>query len=242
MSFKKASKRFRRTNYERSQPAHRKKLGLLQKHKDYVKRARDYNTKKESLREMKEKASLRNPDEFYFHMEKAHMKDGELVNVDDNQPVAMEKLKILKTQDQAYLVAERQKEAKKIERMKAELQFVGTERPSSHIVFVDSDEDVEKFDAAEFFDTEPELLQRFHNRPRRQDLEQVEFKDSKAATAKKRKRYQELGSRLKRKRVLDEMVEKVETQKKLMTDEKKRTVYNETTGKTVYKWDYVRRR
>jgi U3 small nucleolar RNA-associated protein 11 len=58
----------RREHKERSQPQKRKKFGLLEKHKDYVERARDHNKKKERLRKLKEKASFRNPDEFYFKM------------------------------------------------------------------------------------------------------------------------------------------------------------------------------
>ena len=39
-----------RAHKERSQPRKRKHLGLLEKHKDYVKRARDFNSKKRRLR------------------------------------------------------------------------------------------------------------------------------------------------------------------------------------------------
>ena len=243
MSFRKAQKRFRKTNRERSQPGARRGLGLLEKHQDYVKRARDYNQKKEALRVMQEQAALRNPDEFYFHMEKARMRDGELVNVDDEAPVAPDKLKILKSQDQAYLTSERQKEMKRIERMKNELQFLGVERPKQHIVFAGSDEEVDDVDLAEFFDTEPELLGRFHNRPRRSDLEELEFEEPQDVREKKRRRYHELESRIKRKATLDEMLEKVETQKKIMTSkEKSRKVKNAKTGKTVVKWEYRRKR
>jgi hypothetical protein len=58
----------RRTHKERSQPAHRKSLGLLEKKKDYVKRAKDHHKKMDRLRALQEKASMRNPDEFYFKM------------------------------------------------------------------------------------------------------------------------------------------------------------------------------
>ena len=58
----------RREHQERSQPKARKRLGLLEKHKDYVQRARNFNTKEKRIKIMKLKAALRNPDEFYFKM------------------------------------------------------------------------------------------------------------------------------------------------------------------------------
>jgi len=58
----------RRNHKERGQLAHRKRLGILEKHKDYVLRAKDYNSKKERIRKLKQKASERNKDEFYFGM------------------------------------------------------------------------------------------------------------------------------------------------------------------------------
>ena len=57
-----------RTYRERSQPKARAKLGMLEKHKDYKLRAVDFHRKEDALQKMKEKAALKNPDEFYFNM------------------------------------------------------------------------------------------------------------------------------------------------------------------------------
>lgn len=61
----------RRNHKERAQPGHRRKLGLLEKHKDYVERARDHHSKQDRLKRLQQKAALRNADEFNFGMLKA---------------------------------------------------------------------------------------------------------------------------------------------------------------------------
>jgi U3 small nucleolar RNA-associated protein 11 len=58
----------RRNHKERSQLAHRKRLGILEKHKDYVQRAKDFNEKKDKVKRLKQKIADRNKDEFYFGM------------------------------------------------------------------------------------------------------------------------------------------------------------------------------
>ena len=53
---------------ERGQPEARKKYGVLEKRKDYQIRAKNFKEKQETIKKLKEKARLRNPDEFYFKM------------------------------------------------------------------------------------------------------------------------------------------------------------------------------
>ncbi len=63
---------------ERSQPQRRAKLGLLEKKKDYKERAKNYHQKEDTLNKLREKAAMRNPDEFYMKMGIAKMVDGKL--------------------------------------------------------------------------------------------------------------------------------------------------------------------
>ena len=54
------------THKERSQPNARKKFGLLEKHKDYQKRAFDFHKKEKYLKSLKKKAAERNPGSTHF--------------------------------------------------------------------------------------------------------------------------------------------------------------------------------
>jgi hypothetical protein len=96
----------RKEHKERSQPIKRKRFGLLEKHKDYVKRARDYHSKQDRLTEMKRKASGKNPDEFYFGMKNAKTNKGVHV-VEKERPDAgmtAEMQKLVSTQDLTCVV------------------------------------------------------------------------------------------------------------------------------------------
>lgn len=109
---------------ERSQPANRSKLGLLEKHKDYVQRARDFHSKEDRIQRLREKASLRNKDEFYFGMIRSNTKvsvtvprcprtcahtvrlpsqKGVHVQSRGNEPLPTDLVKALKTQDATYI-------------------------------------------------------------------------------------------------------------------------------------------
>ncbi|KAJ8083742.1 hypothetical protein PM082_002508 [Marasmius tenuissimus] len=114
----------RRNHKERSQLAHRAKLGLLEKHADYVKRARDYHSKQDRLTRLKQKAAEKNKDEFYFSMAKEKTKGG--VHVKDRGNVALptDMIKVLKTQDENYVRTMRASNMKKIDKLKNQLSNI----------------------------------------------------------------------------------------------------------------------
>lgn len=93
----------RRNHRERAQPLHRQKLGLLEKHKDYVHRARDYKSKKDRIKKLREKAAFRNKDEFYYGMVKGKTKGGVAVQDRGNEALSVDVVKLLKTQDLGYV-------------------------------------------------------------------------------------------------------------------------------------------
>ena len=142
-------------------------MGLLEKKKDYVQRARDFHRKKDAITKLQEKAELRNPDEFYFAMEKSKTKDGvHVVNKAEEREYTQEQLALMRTQDTRYLGLKSKHEARRIERLREGLHFVGARARNSHTVFVDSEREARDFRAEEHFDTPAELLDRAFNRVR----------------------------------------------------------------------------
>ncbi|KAG1908325.1 u3 small nucleolar RNA-associated protein 11 [Suillus fuscotomentosus] len=118
----------RRNHKERSQLSHRAKFGILEKHKDYVQRARDYHSKQDRITRLRQKAADRNKDEFYFGMNKERTVQGVHVKDRGNVSMPMDMVKLLKTQDEGYVRTMRANGIKayilcvlKIERIKSQL-------------------------------------------------------------------------------------------------------------------------
>jgi U3 small nucleolar RNA-associated protein 11 len=93
----------RRNHKERSQLAHRTRFGILEKHKDYVQRARDYHSKQDRLTRLKQKAAERNKDEFYFSMRREKTREGVHSKDRGNPVLPVDIVKVLKTQDENYV-------------------------------------------------------------------------------------------------------------------------------------------
>jgi U3 small nucleolar RNA-associated protein 11 len=165
------------THKERAQPRARKHLGLLEKKKDYVRRARDFHFKSDLLNKMRERASMRNPDEFYFGMKNAEVKNGrhskllQVQNKEREDEIGAGAVRIMKNQDLSYIRMQKQKDLKKVERMQSNLHDLETPK-GSHIIFVEDVKAAKSFDPVQHFDTVPELIGRTFNRPRQRDLEQ----------------------------------------------------------------------
>jgi U3 small nucleolar RNA-associated protein 11 len=94
-SLRNAAKRV--THKERGQPAARRRLGFLEKHKDYVVRARDFQKKKKFLTKLRTKGENRNPDEFYFNMHKSKVVDGKH-RMEDDETIDAEDILLMKSQ------------------------------------------------------------------------------------------------------------------------------------------------
>lgn len=120
----------RRNHRERAQPHERRKLGLLEKHKDYSERAKDYNKKQDYLKSLRSKASERNEDEFYFGMmsrkgpgSRLNGKNWSgLVKKDQShKKLDVDKARLLKTQDIKYIRMMRQLASKEVKQLREQI-------------------------------------------------------------------------------------------------------------------------
>ena len=94
----------RRPHKERLQPEERRHLGHLEKHKDYVSRAKLFHTKEDKIRELEKQVSQRNPEEFHFemiHSSVDHRSGKHIRSVDDKRSTKQQM--VLNARDIRYL-------------------------------------------------------------------------------------------------------------------------------------------
>lgn len=250
-AFRKAAKTRQREHRERSQPGFRKRLGLLEKKKDYKLRANDYHKKQDFLRALRKKALEKNPDEFYYKMTRAKLQDGVHIFKDNKEEVTAEQLKLMRTQDIKYIEMKRVAEVKKIERLKSELHLLDVQgkQQNKHVFFFDTKKEVEQFDVATHLQTAPELLDRVYNRPRIETLQKERVKGVTPQTRLKRiakerqKQYDCLTQRIEREKQLFVVAQKIQTRKDLMDKTQKVKVKKETVNSpAIYRFQTRRKR
>ncbi|XP_032512353.2 probable U3 small nucleolar RNA-associated protein 11 [Danaus plexippus] len=250
-SWKKAAKANQKTHKERHQPEARKHLGLLEKKKDYKKRAEDYHEKGATLKLLRKRTLDKNPDEFYFHMINSRVKDGEHHELENEDEVTSEQVKLMQTQDLKYINMKRTIESRRIQRMQSQLHMtnVADSTPNTHVFFVEEDE-AKNFDLAKRLDTHPSLINRKSNRPRLSDLDKItlpEVNDEFVNSTKKMKErtYKELSKRIDREKHLTVVQQKLEIKRHLQ-DAKvmkpKRVKRGTAVSAPVYKFQYMRKK
>jgi U3 small nucleolar RNA-associated protein 11 len=152
-SMKNAAKAVSRPHRERGQLAERQRLGLLEKHKDYAKRAKDYKKKQTQLKSLRQKAADRNEDEFYFGMMSrsgpgsvfTKGKKGFTGTVDGdrgNKSLSVETVRLLKTQDVGYIRTMRNVTAREVKELEERVILAGAQvEPSQDTGDNDDDDD-----------------------------------------------------------------------------------------------------
>ncbi|XP_031490981.1 probable U3 small nucleolar RNA-associated protein 11 [Nymphaea colorata] len=221
----------RRIHKERSQPESRKKFGFLQKHKDYVLRARDFHKKEETIRKLKEKAAFKNPDEFYFKMVNTRTVDGVHKPANRANKYSAEELLMMRTQDMGYVLQKSQSEKKKIERLSSTLHYLGNRPASKHIYFADDREEAKEIRSH---------LSGKEASPHSRSADMPEIIKKTAAS------YEELEARKKRVNTLERMYMDMALQTELQKKGRKRKLRDDElvcpTDRPVYKWRKERKR
>ncbi|XP_050367905.1 probable U3 small nucleolar RNA-associated protein 11 [Argentina anserina] len=220
----------RRAHKERSQPESRKKFGFLEKHKDYVQRAKVYHKKEETLQILKEKARFRNPDEFYFKMINSQTADGVHKIKGEANKYTPDELLLMKTQDIGYVLQKVQSEKKKIAKMTATLHSLDNRPSSRHVYFAEDREEARELQSR---GSRGEILPGSQNIP-------VCIKKKTAAS------YRELEARRARVQNLEKIYMDMAMQKELQKKGKKRKLREDEmvqlTSESVFRWRAERKR
>ncbi|TGZ49863.1 probable U3 small nucleolar RNA-associated protein 11 [Temnothorax longispinosus] len=251
-SWKKAAKASQKTHRERHQPETRKHLGLLEKKKDYIARARDFQEKRATIKLLRKRALNKNPDEFHFHMINSKVVNGVHREKDKEDQHTPEQIKLMETQDLRYVAYKRNIEAKKIDKMQSQLHMIdaANETRNKHIFFVDDSAEMRNFDLAEKLNTHPALLSRRTNRPtldaiKRMKLPELDNKTIAKLEQKKHMAYKELEKRVNRERELTVVQQKLEMRRALKDKETKKPKLVKPGSKDtapIYKWKFERKR
>lgn len=229
--WKKAAKANQKTYRERHQPEERKHLGLLEKKKDYIKRARDYNEKQATLKLLRRKALNKNPDEFYHHMINSKIDKGVHHEKEKEEADTPEQLQLMRSQDLKYIVLKRNQERKKIEKLQAQLHLMSVEnkKKNQHIYFKNN-------------------LEKDESTQRLKEIEVPDFNldDLAKAVEKKKSLYRELSKRINRERELAVIQQKIEMKKHVENKKSaippKRVKKGTKTRAPVYMWQYERKK
>lgn len=232
--WKKAAKANQKIHRERHQPESRQHLGLLEKKKDYVLRAKDYNEKKSTLKLLRKRALNKNPDEFYHHMIQSKVEDGMHFDKETEPEDTADQIQLMQTQDLKYIVSKRTQELKKIEKLQAQLHLtsVNIEKKNKHIYF----------DNAKKKETEERTL----NLLMQKELPDVDENTLVKSANKRQALYKELSKRIERERELTVIQQKIEMSKALESRKcklrPKRIKKGTKDRAPVYVWKYERKK
>lgn len=187
-------------------------------------------------------------------MEKARTKGGvHVAPTAQANKYSQEELRLMKTQDVKYVALKAQVDAKKAERLKDSLHFIGMAQVNSHTVFVDDAAQAKRFDPAAYFDTPAELVDRSFNRPRAAQLASASActavrPQGVASTAKIEKRkhaaYAALAQRAERRDKLARMATGMALEKEVMGKGRKRKLRPEEAGgqTKAFRWKAERKK
>jgi len=259
----------RKTHKERSQPQSRAKFGLLEKKKDYVVRAKDFHRKEDRLSAMSRRVENRNPDEFYFGMNKSKVVDGKH-RFEKDSGLDADTLRVMKSQDLGYVSTKARIDKKKIETLKARFQnSEGTKNKKLKFVSHDDEENLGLFDDDDV-DGDVSIDEEENENGNNENFDDDEYdldltklidptikvseKEKRSAERRQRKQekkierarisgYNELKERVERARKLDIAASHLATEKLVQGKGTKRKVRDAVGGKpALYKFKRIRQK
>jgi len=227
----------RRKYRERGQNERRKKLGFLEKKKDYKIRAEDYHEKEKKYKNLKEAARTRNPDEFYHKMIKAKIIDGEHVQFPEDKN--LEQKLVTNTQFINLVNFKKSQLEKEAEKMKIRLQlnkdiFEGGNKSIHTLYYDDEDEYLEE----QKKEKENEFLNK--KRKNNNNLEEDELKQNdndKKLTPENKQLINIYKQRKKHINQLEQISRGLQEQKELLKGGKKKKI-----GDGIYKYFMERKK
>ena len=224
----------RRKYRERGQNERRKKLGFLEKKKDYKIRAEDYHEKEKKYKNLKEAARTRNPDEFYHKMIKAKIIDGEHVQFPDDKN--LEQKLVTNTQFINLVNFKKSQLEKEAEKMKIRLQlnkdiFEGGNKSIHTLYYDDEDEYFEE----QKKEKENELLNKKRNLSI--DNNDEEQENEEKLTPENKQLINTYKQRKKHIKQLEQISQGLQEQKELLKGGKKKKI-----GNGIYKYFMERKK
>ena len=224
----------RRKYRERGQLEHRKKLGFLEKKKDYKIRAEDYHEKEKKYKNLKEAARTRNPDEFYHKMIKAKIIDGEHVQFPDDKN--LEQKLVTNTQFINLVNFKKSQLENEAEKMKVRLQlnkniFEGGNNSKHTLYYEDEDEFLEEIKK----EKEKEFLNKKRNLNKKEESEINE--EEQKLTPENKQLINTYKQRKKHIKQLEQISQGLQEQKELLKGGKKKKI-----GNGVYKYFMERKK
>ena len=225
----------RRKYRERGQLEHRKRLGFLEKKKDYKIRAEDYHEKEKKYKNLKEAARTRNPDEFYHKMIKAKIIDGEHVQFPDDKN--LEQKLVTNTQFINLVNFKKSQLEKEAEKMKVRLQlnkniFEGGNKSKHTLYYEDEDEFLEELKK----EKEKEFLNKKRNLNKKEENSEINEEEQKL-TPENKQLINTYKQRQKHIKQLEQISQGLQEQKELLKGGKKKKI-----GNGVYKYFMERKK
>ena len=220
----------RRKYRERGQIERRKRLGFLEKKKDYKIRAEDYHEKEKKYKNLKEAARTRNPDEFYHKMIKAKIIDGEHVQFPDDKN--LEQKLVTNTQFINLVNFKKSQLEKEAEKMKVRLQlnkdiFEGGNKSIHTLYYEDEDEYLE----------EQKKENEFLNKKRNKEKDNIIQEENKVISPENKQLINTYKQRQKHIKQLEQISQGLQEQKELLKGGKKKKI-----GDGVYKYFMERKK